>query len=237
MFQKTIPPCKIWLGIMVPGISLFFVLNFRGAFWKERRHRMHRFDRGPEPIDLSKHVGENWDSFSATEDHCMLGDALYARQDGYCAYCESYLPSKAEGHIEHLERRSECPKKTFDWNNLFFSCLRQNSCGKYKDDHKPKIRFDRKDIVDPSKEDPANFFTFTMTGIILPIDGPGKNRAKKTIELFNLNDVGLTQQRKHACVTIQSSNCLSESEISFLLESLREAHAPFLLMYTVMLRR
>lgn len=194
---------------------------------------MHRFVRGPAPPHLPAHGSQTWEFFSRTAAHARLGDALYALQDGYCAYCECHLDS----NIEHLERRSDCPSKTFDWNNLFFSCSHHDSCGQYKDEHKPKIRFNRADIVDPSTENPADFFTFTMTGKILPKDGPNKVRAMETIRVFHLDAKHLDQQRRQVGATIQAllEDNSSGSDVSAILNVLRSAHAPFLLMYETLL--
>lgn len=196
---------------------------------------MHRFERGPAPIDFSKHLGKNWDAFSVTEDHRTLGDALYRRQNGYCAYCETSLPSRAQGHIEHLERRSDSPEKTFVWDNLFFSCLRQTSCGKYKDDR--RICFNRADIVDPSQENPADFFAFSMTGKILARDGLGKHSAEETIRVFNLNDPGLVQKRKGAAITVSQYLNKTDSMKDDLMQGLIASHASFLLVYSTLLKR
>ena len=196
---------------------------------------MHRFIRGPEPIEFDKFRRENWESFSKRPEHCILGDALYRLQDGYCAYCETHLPSRGDGHIEHLERRSEHPEKTFDWSNLFFSCLRGTSCGKYKDNR--KIRFNRADIVDPSRENPADFFFFDMTGEIHPKKGPGELRAKETIRVFNLNDHGLVQQRKCAGATLSSYFGTTDAEKDDFLAFLAANQVPFLFFYSSMLNR
>lgn len=93
-----------------------------------------------------------------TDEHAKLADALYARQDGYCAYCEIHLKNRSAGHLEYLERRSDNPKRTFDWSNLFYSCSKRDSCGKYKDNE--RIRFNPADIIDPSVENPLDFFVY-----------------------------------------------------------------------------
>lgn len=201
---------------------------------------MHRFVRGPAPVNLTPYRGRTWDSFAGTSDHARLGDALFALQNGYCAYCECRLASKQEGHIEHLERRSDCPSKAFDWNNLFFSCSHHDSCGKYKDEHKPKIRFNRADIVDPSKENPADFFTFTTTGIIRPkADCPNTFRASETIRVFNLNAKHLVQQRKRACANVFGlcGENPSEAQVTDFLSTVHVNNWPFLLLYEVLLNR
>lgn len=165
----------------------------------------------------------------------MLGDVLYQLQDGYCAYCETHLSSRGDGHIEHLERRSELPDKMFDWGNLFFSCLRETSCGKYKDDR--RICFNRADIVDPSQENPADFFAFSMTGRILARNGLGKHRAEETIRVFNLNDPGLVQKRKCAAITVSQYLDKTDAMKEALMQGLIASHASFLLVYSTMLNK
>lgn len=196
---------------------------------------MHSFHRGREPIDFAKYKGWSWDSFSKTPDHTILGDSLYSVQDGYCAYCETYLKSKAQGHIEHLERRSEHQEKTFDWNNLFFSCLSRTSCGKYKDEH--GIRFSRGNIVDPSQENLSDFFTFNMIGEILAKDGAGKHRAEETIRVFNLNDPGLVQKRRSAGITVSGYFDKTDSAKDEFLAYLAESRMSFLFFYSTILNR
>ena len=192
---------------------------------------MHKFERGPKPAVLARTKSCDWDSFSRTPEHGKLGDALYEAQDGYCAYCETHLTDKSKGHIEHLRRRAEHPESTFDWDNLFFSCNRICSCGKFKDQPRPKIVFDPANIIDPAKEDPADFFVFKITGKIVAKDGVGKSRADETIRVFNLNAPPLVQQRRGAGVTAQSYLECNVAERKCLFDSLREAHASFMFFY------
>ena len=52
------------------------------------------------------------------------------------AYCEAELNTKQrsrKAHIEHFRQRSRYRKGIFEWSNLFGSCNRQESCGKFKD--------------------------------------------------------------------------------------------------------
>lgn len=192
---------------------------------------MHKFERGPKPTVLSRTKSCDWDSFSRTPEHGKLGDALYEAQDEYCAYCEAHLTDKSKGHIEHLLRRAEHPESTFDWDNLFFSCNSMHSCGKFKDMHRPKIVFDAANIIDPAKEDPADYFAFTMTGRIIAKNGAGKSRANETIRVFNLNDTHLVQQRRGAGATARPYLEGDVVERRRLFDSLREAHASFPLFY------
>ena len=150
---------------------------------------MHKFVRGEEPVDLEamRRRHPHWDAFARTAEHTQLGDALYERQARYCAYCETRITQKENGHIEHLERRSDNPARTFDWSNMFFSCNHRDSCGNYKDDTKPRLRFNPADIVDPSCEDPLDFFTYDALGGISARDEAHKMRAEETIRIFHLD--------------------------------------------------
>ena len=153
---------------------------------------MHHFERGISPVDFKvvKIHYVNWNTFGNSHEHRLLGDTLYERQHHYCAYCETHLKQKSDGHIEHLVRRNDMPQKTFDWNNMFFSCNNDDSCGNFKDNRKNAISFDEKDIIDPSREHPQDFFSFDRFGHILPakdLTANAKKRAEETIRVFNLN--------------------------------------------------
>lgn len=129
---------------------------------------MHHFERGQSPVDLQAiaRKGINWSSFAGSHAHRIVGDALYERQHHYCAYCEVFLEQKTDGHTEHLARRSDFPQRTFDWYNLFFSCNHIDSCGRFKDNS--RIQFDVNDIIDPSRENPQDFFNYDRFGHIFP---------------------------------------------------------------------
>ena len=153
---------------------------------------MHKFTRGDAPVNLTKMETKyhNWSSFERTPEHFALGNALYERQDHYCAYCESFLANKSKGHIEHLERRSDNPRRAFDWSNMFFSCNNHDSCGKYKDNSLSPRKFTQTDIIDPSQETPLDFFMFDMNGGVQAKAGLDENhtrKAKETIRIFNLD--------------------------------------------------
>lgn len=187
----------------------------------EKRERkasetMRAFVRGQEPEGLVKARREkkSWDDLNKTERGRKVKEdvrnALLAAQRGFCAYCETRLLSKRgefEGHVEHLDRRADSPERSCEWNNLFLSCSRADSCGKYKDNPKNKIRFWREDIVDPSREDPQEFFEYSeLDGAILARKGIPENerRARETIRVFNLaNSQRLRGLRRRIALTIR----------------------------------
>ena len=157
---------------------------------------MHKFSRGEPPIDMTTAKADynnQWDSaFIASGEHKIIGDCLYERQSHYCAYCDTRICSKENGFIDHLERRSDNRERTFDWNNMFFSCRHSESCGYFKDGDKTKQSFKPADIVDPSVDDPADFFVYGMNGKVSARNEVYAHRAKETIRVFNLNNARLT---------------------------------------------
>ena len=176
---------------------------------------MHKFIRSKAPVNFTRveQKYQRWDrELINSEEHTIIGNALYEQQDHYCAYCEIKIDEmQGGGHIEHLERRSDNPQRTFDWNNMFFSCNNLDSCGKFKDNQ--RLKYDVKDIVDPSREDPADFFTFDALGNVSPLNHSVEHRALETIRIFNLQDsVRLKRKRAEIAETVKYFLELSPSE-------------------------
>ena len=192
---------------------------------------MHHFERGQSPVNMHKVACHyvNWEAFANSHEHCLVGDALYERQHHYCAYCEIVLKQKTDGFIEHLARRSDFPQKTFDWSNMFFCCKHNDSCGNYKDNH--KVRFDVKDIIDPSQEHPQDFFVFDRFGHISPktdLVADDEKRAIDTIRVFNLNNskrlLSIRQKAAKSVVCfLQIDNHPDDSAIDRFLEMVGDA--------------
>lgn len=186
---------------------------------------MHKFNRGEAPVDFKivKQKYANWDAFIGSSEHIAIGERLYEQQDHYCAYCEIYLHDKEDGFIEHLERQRDNSKRIFDWSNMFVSCHKHDSCGIYKDDHAGKFKF--ADIIDPSRENPADFFQCDSQGNILPrknLTDVQRKRAEETIRIFNLNCPRLANIRKKAINNVNAFlECMPiKEEISNFLDSL-----------------
>ena len=188
---------------------------------------MHRFSRGEAPGVLAgahRRFHNDWNAFLGSEAHTALGEALFARQHHYCAYCEVALSRKEEGHIEHLQRRSDVPERTFDWSNLFFSCSHLDTCGKYKDNQ--RIRFNPADIIDPSRENPLDYLRYDMNGNVHAIEGDPvrEHRANETIRIFHLNAPRLKGIRKQIAITVQSLFSCDENEQEAFLKNVRKGH-------------
>lgn len=151
---------------------------------------MHKLDRpypGPSVLQKAKTEGLAWDEFHEKEEVQL---ALSVMQNNRCAYCESSLKI-GEGHIEHFRRKNKdwFPALTFEWSNLFYSCMRNGSCGCHKD--RPGVLAkDQLDLlIDPCVDNPEDFLVFTADGNVSPRSGLSEadhKRAVLTIDVFNL---------------------------------------------------
>lgn len=154
---------------------------------------MHKLTRPIPPACLSQyqHGRDNWRAVtSAHKSEIWL--KLDDMQQHRCAYCECTI-NTAQGnrnaHIEHFrQKRADCyPQGTFLWNNLFGSCDREDSCGKYKDKQLP---YEHHGIIKMDHDDPEYFLNFLPDGNVAPTKGltpANKHRAEETIRMFNLN--------------------------------------------------
>lgn len=191
---------------------------------------MHKFSRGMPPVDMAetkKKYHNLWDeTFLKSDEHTAICDCLYARQDHHCAYCDIKINDTAAGHVEHLERRSDNPQRTFDWNDMFFSCNHTDSCGKYKDNS--RLRFTPAEIVDPSVDDPSDFFVYGMNGRVSALNSVSAHRAGETIRVFNLNNERLTGIRANIArlVSYFLENNPSDKEIDEFLLGMVDADCP-----------
>lgn len=162
---------------------------------------MHRLNRAsaPTPACLATfQVGTHtWDDVK-TPHKREIRACLVAMQGERCAYCES--PVAERGHqIEHFRRKrnGHFPQLTFQWSNLLLCCDQMDCCGHFKD--RPGASYDPQDLIDPTSEEPDDFFWFHETGGIDVrggCDAKQSHRATETLKILNLNGHhGLRQMR------------------------------------------
>lgn len=151
---------------------------------------MHQLDRThtPAPAGLNRYAfGVNdWNDLTVN-DRQEIRAALELMQTRRCAYCECDLDI-FEPHIEHFRQRSRYPQGTFEWDNLFWSCQRTDSCGKFKDSCGP---YNHEDLIKPDVEDPEHFFLFITSGAIklrTGLTAGEQHRANETLRIFNLDE-------------------------------------------------
>lgn len=150
---------------------------------------MHKLQRGEAPACLAsyQHGRDRWGDLRA-EHRAEIHDCLTQMQGERCAYCEGSLESLGR-HIEHFRAQNAHPGCAFEWENLFFSCTREDSCGRHKD-HQAG-RHDPADLVKPDEEDPERFFSFSRDGTIRVRAGLSAReviRARETLRVFNLDE-------------------------------------------------
>lgn len=137
--------------------------------------------------------------------------------EGKCAYCESHLAHVSYGHIEHFKPKSSYPQDCFNWNNLLLGCEICNGT-QYKSTHFP-LANENGPIVDPTSDDPNNFFDFEYDPITGLANVLGKNdRGIKTESLLGLNRPDLIKHRSRivrriAFVAIKASKGDNEAII------------------------
>jgi len=180
----------------------------------------------PAPTCLSRFdpTKETWADVS-NADKEEIRTQLGRLQNNNCAYCECDIRNESsKPHIEHFEQRSRVPQKTFDWDNLFWSCSHDECCGKFKDKvvktyKQPGI------LLKPDVDNPRQYLFFGSTGEVEPragIDATSEKRALETIRVFALDDGRLVQMRKAyssgpiACLEeIYASGFLPEEMLPF----------------------
>lgn len=167
----------------------------------------------------------HWDQFEENQDlgQCKqrLKQHLLAEQSSLCVYCERkiYLDieqkdetgallsfQKGNCHFEHVKPKDSYTDLTFEYKNLTLSCNGDQcnpeqkklfkpqdvqSCG-----HKKGKIFSEEDFLNPvALLDIADFFAYELTSCSIISSGKNKFRADKTIELLNLNNPRLNNER------------------------------------------
>lgn len=153
---------------------------------------MHYLHRGPAPACLAnyQHGTHQWSIGSPTlVERAEIHLELEAMQGRRCAYCEGDLDVHGQ-HIEHFRQRGRYPQGIFKWDNMFWSCVREDSCGKHKD--KCGV-YSPPDLIKPDVDEPEHFFLFASNGTIAirtaTLTAQEQHRAAETLRIFNIDEV------------------------------------------------
>lgn len=145
---------------------------------------------------------KSWEKVTCRND--MRIYMLYKEQSFQCAYSETRIEPEFS-HIDHFVKQSFInqgyfkPLTVFSWENLFTSCNSEYYGAKFKDKN---IKIDDyKLLINPSLDESSLYFEYSWTGEILAISH--NEKALKTIELFNLNDFALVEQRKVVALQVR----------------------------------
>lgn len=141
---------------------------------------MHKLERPEAPGCLARYQDgpKDWKRVSAAEKQ-DIWVKLEAMQGLRCAYCEEQLYPKRR-HIEHFRQRSDYPQGTFQWDNLFGSCDKADSCGKHKD----RQSYSYGDILKPDIDNQDDYLRFLSDGRIVPrknLPADRLHRAEETL--------------------------------------------------------
>ena len=106
---------------------------------------------------------------------------MYSR---LCCYCESNTETAGYGHIEHRLPKEHFPEKTYEWDNLHWSCWRCNQVkGEWYNEKNP--------ILDSARDDISRHLTYEYcTRAHLT------QRGRNTIKATELNRRELMLERK-----------------------------------------
>ena len=139
-----------------------------------------------------------------------IRERLLTIQKERCAYCERRVGTlNDEGHIEHFQNQAGHQHLETDWQNLFWSCKDERSCGKHKDQcnvvgSTGKCRpFNVADIIKPCTDDPDHFMMFVSDGTIAPRENLSVDelrRYNETLRVFQLADAAFLRKSREDAV-------------------------------------
>ncbi|WP_437565916.1 retron system putative HNH endonuclease [Sorangium sp. So ce542] len=157
---------------------------------------MHKLDRSavPVPSSLIDPPPDRRYGHLLGSEKAEIRAALLRLQGHRCAYCERRTgDTQSDGHIEHFRNQAGHRRLDLDWNNLFWSCNDEKTCGKHKDkcDRPSGTQrcFSPEELIDPCVDDPEMFILFVVDGTARPREGLSsidKQRAEETLRVFQL---------------------------------------------------
>ncbi|EAM6462047.1 TIGR02646 family protein [Salmonella enterica] len=161
-----------------------------------------------QPPQNSDQSTRRWQRFGR-ENKAALMTLLLNEQYHLCCYSEIRADLRGLGyHIEHVENKSQQPRRTFDYQNLAASALdSENGLHLFGINAFGGHARGKQEAVDMAKfihchlPDCSRYFAYLSDGRIVPADelnAQEMERAEYTIDLLNLNSGFLqTERRNH----------------------------------------
>lgn len=154
----------------------------------------------------------------------IVKQALLRAQHGKCAFCESHIRAVSYGAVEHFRPKAGFKQHeddslgrpgyywlAYSWDNLYFACQICNE--RFKGNlfplanpdrrarcHRHRVSRERPLLVDPGKEDPADFLDFDAE-YARPVDGSAKGET--TIRVLGLNREALAHKRRESLRSLE----------------------------------
>ncbi|MDR1181186.1 MAG: TIGR02646 family protein [Bacteroidales bacterium] len=157
-----------------------------------------------------KNKPANWDEFHRNHQE-IYNDCretlLINEQDCLCGYTELPIKNSTDTHIDHYRKKSLFPELCFEWNNFIASTNSDDFGARYKDNKYCSLKSDYQTILNPITDDCVTYFEYNSFGYIKPQNGlneTDKEKAEKTIEVFNLNHNSLKSRRQVVIQFIKS---------------------------------
>lgn len=143
-------------------------------------------------IRLNRPPCPNPTALTSNYKHHANKKTLQGASYGKCMYCEEKIISAQFGDVEHIKPVSVDPSLKFVWENLGFACAKCNNAknNKYSDA-----------IINPYNENPEQFI-FIAGAFVCAFEGNDKGQF--TIDIVELNRVGLVEKRGERFKLIQS---------------------------------
>lgn len=172
---------------------------------------MHLIDRGSVPVpSCLVDPPERYYNLKGLDKE-EIRSALFTIQGDRCAYCERRTGNGPnDGHIEHFRDQAGHEHLECDWTNMLWSCIDENTCGKYKDKCRhasgPQKKFNSDHVINPAIDDPEKYFVFVYDGtisLVEDLDTYDKLRAEETLRIFQLRSVLLKKSREDAVSPIK----------------------------------
>ena len=160
---------------------------------------MRTIQRDPIPECLAQQpANQEWRAFMETPCHTSVHKSLEQEQRGLCCYCEIKIGSE-DGHIEHMEPRSQNKSRTHDYTNLALSCNGGTieHCGHYKDNrtYNPEHTWNSTQFVPPHDPVTVKLLRYLPDGSILPTE-EDPQRANYLIGYLGLDCARLAHRRR-----------------------------------------
>ena len=140
---------------------------------ERKAQAMRKIDRTSAPVpECLENAHEDSTYKELRREHIeQIRRTLLTIQGGRCAYCERRTGENSkDGHIEHFRNQAVHQDMTLTWNNMFWSCNDENSCGKYKDgcnkESGIRSKFDPSDLIDPAIDNPDDYLLFVTDGTV-----------------------------------------------------------------------
>ena len=209
---------------------------------------MHYVCKGESPLFFESEKKEQsfLDDPAWNNLHCKTSLRLYlmAEQNQCCIYCERSIDVK-NSHIEHIVAQTKEEDRRFDYNNLVVSCNGDQcppivkahyqpediqSCG-----HKKSDDLDSDKFLDPTAvSNIEQYFTYDKTRCALISSDKDMNKSSYTIQLLNLDNPRLNNERANARTALlkvlssMRSSIDKKQKIRLILTKKERAFASFL---------